>query len=51
MKHYPLSRCAASPWKGDDALCCGAALAEHPSDHAAPVASAAWNAQCRGEQA
>jgi hypothetical protein len=33
MKHYPLSRCAASPY------------------HGAPVAYAAWNAQCRGEQA
>ena len=37
MTAYPLSRCAASPCEGDDALCCGAALAGRPADALAPV--------------
>ncbi len=36
MNGYPC-RCAASPWKGDGALCCGAALAGRPAVCAAPV--------------
>lgn len=44
MNGYPLSRCAASPWKGDGALCCGAALAGRPAVCAAPVVRVAGNA-------
>lgn len=44
MNGYPLSRCAASPWMGDGALCCGAALAGRPAVCAAPVVRVAGNA-------
>ena len=41
MNGHPLSRCAASPLKGDGALCCGAALAGRPADCGAPTGCAA----------
>ncbi len=44
MNEHPLSRCAASPLKGGDALCCGAALAGHPFYSAASVLSAVGDA-------
>ena len=44
MNGHPLSRCAAFPLKGDDALCCGAALAGRPTDCAMTVLCGAGDA-------
>ena len=43
MTHHPLSRFAPSPFKGDDGLGCGAALAGRPAPMTAPLVGAAMD--------